>query len=170
LIRKTLTVLAMLIAVPTAFLFASDSDSWFDMENCAFCKNFIKDPGLLKNMTWENYNISNGIVSLTTVSDDYKDSYKAAMVQMGEVEKQLQTGAKLQTCNMCREMGDIYIKGAKCDYVETKHGMVSIMTASDPVLVTRLQAWSKRNTEELAIWEQAEKEKAMSKSSTNTKN
>ena len=49
----------------TAILFASvallqgvgnagpGETAWFDMEGCAFCKNLVKDPALMKNMMWE---------------------------------------------------------------------------------------------------------------------
>jgi len=156
--RKTSLLAVLFIMAFSAVSFAgSGTSSWFDMETCAFCKNMTKNPELLKNMTWEHYNIANGIISVTTVNTGYMDAYKEAMGGMGEVEKLMQKGEKVHTCQMCAELGDMFTKGAKWEMVETKSGMIGITTATDPALVTRLQAWSKRTTDEMVMMEEASK-------------
>ncbi len=48
---------------------------WFDLENCAMCTGMMAEKGLMENMTWEQHNISNGILSVATVTPEYKEAF-----------------------------------------------------------------------------------------------
>jgi len=123
--------------------------AWFDT-NCDMCKNMYGAEGLMANMSWEQYELSNGIVSVTTVDPKYMDTYRTAHAKMGESVKRMQAGEQLALCGSCTYMGMCMMKGAAQDYVETKTGDIWIVTASSPELVAELQTWAKRNEEEKA--------------------
>jgi hypothetical protein len=124
---------------------------WFDMENCTFCKHMGANPEMMKAISWEQHAISDGIVCVTTVPDKFLPDYRkahAAMVAAGEQMEQ--GGAMPMMCGSCMALGSCFMKGPKQEYVETKHGDVWIMTSDAAELAAELQAWAKRNQEELA--------------------
>lgn len=123
--------------------------SWFDMEHCEMCKPLAEEPGLLEHVVWEQHNISNGIVSVTTVEKDYLDAYRNAHAKMGHVVERLQKGEKVGMCGMCTALGAAMMKGAKQEVVETTYGDVMILTSDKPDVVAELQEWAKRNREEM---------------------
>lgn len=128
-------------------------EPWFDMEHCSFCKNLTTDPELLHHMTWEQYNLSNGIVSITTVDQAYADSFAKAQAAMAAVAHELQQGKQLPLCHSCMAMGMIMMKGPKSERIETKNGEVWIMTSDDPAVVKQMQDWAAHNMAELAKME-----------------
>ena len=65
---------------------------WFDVKNCDFCKQFGKDPELLKNMIWEYHDISNGLMIITAVKPELKASYLAAQEGMEKVAQDMAQG------------------------------------------------------------------------------
>lgn len=149
--RKVL-LLSMVALVVAGFAVAGDAP-WFDMEKCAFCKNMFKSPNLMANMTWEQYPISNGIVSIATVNEKYLDAYRTAHAEMMKVAAKLEKGEKLDMCGSCNAFGAFMAQGAKQDYVQTSTGDVWIVTSAKPELVTQIQGWAKRNTDEMAKME-----------------
>jgi hypothetical protein len=154
---KGLAKTAVLVAaLAVAGLALAGGDTWFDMENCAFCKNLSEDPELLNHMTWEQYSISNGVISVTTVEEAYASSYKKANENMAEVSKRMQKGEQLPTCNSCSTAGMFMMKGVKSESVPTKHGDIWIMTSDDPAVVEEMQKWTMKNMEELKKLEASE--------------
>jgi hypothetical protein len=143
-----LWVFGALAILASASLLAGEAP-WFDMANCEMCKPLADEPNLLMNMSWEQHNISNGIVSVTTVKEDYMGAYRKAQVRMEEVSKRLQKGEKVALCGGCTAVGQIMMKGVHSEAVPTSHGEVWILTSADPQVVTELQAWGARNTEEM---------------------
>jgi hypothetical protein len=131
-------------------------DAWFDMENCGFCKSLLEDPELLHHMTWEQYSISNGIISVTTVEKDYMDSFKKAHTKMAGVAEQLQQGNQIPMCNSCMAIGQIMMKGPHSEQVATNSGEIWLMTSEDPAVVEEMQQWAKKNMAELAKMEKTE--------------
>jgi hypothetical protein len=153
-----------IISIPLALMvvfivgsFAAD-EPWFDMPNCGFCKHLLTEPGLLENMTWEHHNISNGLVTITTVNDEYKDAYKKANLAMEETAKKMEKGESVRMCGSCMEYGNLMMAGVKIEHFETMHGHVTIMTSDKPELVAKIQAWGTRNTDEMKKMEQMGKE------------
>ncbi|MBD3219056.1 MAG: hypothetical protein GF310_12345 [candidate division Zixibacteria bacterium] len=123
---------------------------WFDMENCAMCKNLVAEPGLLENSDWENHKIDNGAVIVTTVDEEYLPAMKKASKQMQEVAEKLMAGEKHYLCGMCSAYGELYMSGAKVQSVETNHGFVEIFTSDDPATVEKIHAFADKNNEEMA--------------------
>jgi hypothetical protein len=62
----------------------------------------------------------------------------------------MQKGEKLEMCGSCVALGSCMMKGPNQEYVETMHGDVWILTSDNAELVAELQAWAKRNTEEMS--------------------
>jgi hypothetical protein len=147
-LSKSFALLAVLALLVSALAFAGDVE-WFDMETCEVCKSLTHQEGLMENMTWEQYDISNGIVSVTTVQGDYLDKYRTAQKDMGMVLGRLQKGEQVGLCGGCTALGMIMMKGVKSEEVQTSHGEVWLMTSDDAEVVAALQKWAARNTEEM---------------------
>jgi hypothetical protein len=138
--------------------------AWFDMQGCAFCKNLAKDPNLLKNMTWEHYDISNGVVTITTVKPEFKKSYNEAWTAMMDLGQKLQTGeltpAQVPMCGHCQAYGKLIMMGAKTEAVRGSQADVEIMTSDNPEVVKEIKAWAQRDRDEMTKMQQVEKTKA----------
>jgi TusA-related sulfurtransferase len=122
---------------------------WLDLENCAMCKPLMAEEGLMQNMSFAQYNISDGFVAVTNVEADYLEAYRKAHEGMNATVAKLQSGEMLELCGSCMALGACMMKGAKQDYVETPTGDLWVVTATDPELVTELHNWVKRNKEEM---------------------
>lgn len=158
---RRLTVLSLVALVAAGVAFAGEL-GWFDMQNCDMCKNLSKNPEVLNAITWEQANISNGIVCVTTVPDKYIEAYRAAHESMGETSKRLQSGEQLHLCGSCTALGACLMKGPHQEYAETSTGDVWILTSDKPEVVQELQAWAQRNKDEMAKMMKMEKEKKKS--------
>ena len=144
--RIMLLSLAILVVAGIA---AAEDKPWFDM-NCSMCTNLYSVEGLMENMSWEQLDISNGVLSVTMVKKDYLPAYRKAHMGMQETGMKLQKGEMLPVCGSCTALAACMMKGVNQEYVETKHGDVWIVTADNDELVAELQAWATRNREELA--------------------
>lgn len=142
--RLTVVIVAVLAVAGTAI-----AGEWFDMENCAMCKNM--SPELMKSMSWEQVDISNGIVCITNVNKGQIDAYRKAHESMVETGMRLQKGEQLKVCGSCTALGMCLMKGPHQEYAETSTGDVWILTSDKPEVVTELQAWAKRNRDEMAM-------------------
>jgi hypothetical protein len=134
---------------------------WFDMENCAFCKHLLKDPKLLENMTWEYHDVSNGLLSITTVNPECQKSYQEAMGAMMDLGAKLDKGEvdikDLKMCGSCQHWGMLEEMGAKFEHVQGKGADIMLMTSDKPEVVKKIQEYGQRNREELAKMEEAKK-------------
>ncbi|MFH2049110.1 MAG: hypothetical protein ABIJ12_06660 [bacterium] len=173
---KKLVLLAMAMLLCFAFVsFAGDDEGqvgqdmamadapWFDMPNCDFCKNLIKDENLLKNMTWENHEIHNGFVSITTVKPEFKAAYMEAMGAMMQLGNDMETGKvkpeEVKMCNYCKNYGMLMEAGAKFDYVMGDAAIVTVVTSDNPETLEKIKKFNERSIMEMAKWEEAEKAK-----------
>jgi len=151
----------VLIALGALFLITAISNAeepaWFDMENCAFCKHLIENPDLLDNMTWEQYNISDGIVEVTMVKDEYKEAYHKAIKGIEQTAQEMAAGKQgLKMCGHCRYYGMMMMAGAKMETVEASVGDITLITSEDPETVKMIQEYAKKNKEEMAKMEASE--------------
>ena len=144
---RNITALA-LIGLLVAGVGVAGETAWLDWQNCDMCSNM--DPALFDHMTWEQYDISDGVVSLTIVEQDYIGSYRTASMKMMEVGKEMQSGKQVKLCGSCTELGMCMAKGAVPEFVPTSSGSVMIITASDPKVVAEIKAWSQKNKDEMA--------------------
>jgi hypothetical protein len=154
----TLVVFTAILIVFFSMLWAGDERPWFDLENCEFCKHLMKDPELLNNSDWEHHKIDNGLVTVTTVRDEYMPSFLEAMEHMQETADRLMKGEQVYMCGMCEAMGALMMKGVKWDMVQTNHGSIDIMTSDDPELVKEIHAFADKTEAEMAkmmqMWEE----------------
>ena len=148
--KQKLTVVCLaVIFIITAVAVNAGDVAWFDLTNCAMCKSMSETEGLLDHMTWEQYDISNGVVGITSVTDDFKEAYKSCNAAMEAAGEKLMAGEKLPLCGSCMAFTALMAKGAKVENVETMHGHVSIITGGNDELVAEIKAWSAKNNEEM---------------------
>jgi hypothetical protein len=158
-VMKRLHQIALLFAasalIVSGLAFAGD-DAWFDMENCTMCKNLTKDPELIHHMTWQQLNISNGVIAITEVDAEYADSYASCSAGMAKVGEQAMQGKQMPLCNSCMAFGGLMMKGLESERVETMNGEIWLMTSDDPAVVKDLQKWAEKNMAEVAKMHPAE--------------
>lgn len=142
-------VLLSVVVLLFAGVAVSGELGWID-KNCDMCKNLTSTPGLFDSVKWEQHDISNGIVSMTTVNADFLKAYRTAHEGMVKTAERLMAGEKLHLCGSCTALGNCIMKGTHQEYVQTSNGDVTIFTSDKPELVGELQAWAKRNAEEQA--------------------
>jgi hypothetical protein len=151
---KGLQKTALLVAAGTlcvwGLAFAGEG-AWFDMEGCSFCKYLIEDPELLDHMTWEQHSISNGIISVTMVEEEYAESFATCSAKMAKAGEEAMQGKQMPMCNSCAAFGKIMMQGPpKSEKVEMTNGEIWIMTSEDAEVVAQMQKWAKKNMAELS--------------------
>jgi len=154
-VKSAIVLMAMAFII--AGIASGQEKPWFDMHNCDLCKPFMEDPNLMPNMEMEDYEISNGIVTVTNVKEELLPSYRAAHGKMMANLDRIAKGDTLQLCGLCTAIGGLMERGAKYEYIETKHGDLSIMTAQDSVLIADVKAIVAKNKEEMMKMEAMKK-------------
>ena len=154
-VAPTLLIVFLVVA-----LIAADEKPWFDMENCGYCCVLMKNPELLPNTDWEHHKISNGVMSVTTVKEAYKKDWDEAMAAMIAIGKKAEAGEPVNMCGMCEAMGNLIVKGARMESVDTRHGNVLLLISNDPAVVADIHAWADKTNAEHAKIEAAQKEKS----------
>lgn len=153
--RRTVVLFCLMALVFAVAVNAGDEAPWFDMQNCAFCKHLMEPPEMMQSLGWEHHNISNGIISISTIPEEYSEAYDKAMGMMKETGEKAAEGVEMHTCGMCGSLGALFAKGAKYETVKTDNGYVALTTSDDPEVVAEIQAWGKKTNEELAKMESA---------------
>ena len=156
---KTILILALVaFAVPAL---AGDphqhamktKSGWFDMENCGFCKNMVKNPGLLEHIQWENHVIANGSLSITVVDPAYAGAYAEAMGAMQALGQSLHSGAvdpaTVKMCGHCAAFGELLMAGAHMEEVDGEAADVTLFTSTDPQIVARIHEFANRTNQEI---------------------
>ncbi len=137
---------------------AAQDKPWFDMENCAFCKNLLAEEGLMDHITkWEHHNVHNGSLSITVVDKEHLEAYKRAMHNMELVAEKLKQGEKLQMCGMCEAYGQVMQMGSKWEDVESDNIFVSLWYSGDPDVVARIHAVTNTTNDEMKKMQEAMK-------------
>ncbi len=135
-------------ALVVAGVAVAGGQAWFD-HDCAMCESLMSDEALMNNMNWEQYDLSNGLVAVTTVTPDYLAAYRTAHSNMNATAERLMKGEEMELCGSCTAMGKCMMMGAKQEYVETSTGDVWIVTSDNPEVVADLHKWVARNQEEM---------------------
>jgi len=149
--RKVVVGLALAALVAMAAVAgAGEKSAWMDMENCGMCSPLAAHPELMQNLTWEHHNLSNGIVSVTTVAPDYVKEYRAVSMEMQKAGQKMMQGEKVALCGMCTNLSGVMMKGAMPEYVKTEQGAVMVITSADAEVVAALQKWAKKTNAEMA--------------------
>ncbi len=147
--RISITITAIAIAMVSSLVMAGDV-AWFNPSKCAMCMSYAKVPGLMEATNCEELNISNGIVCVTNVDAAHLKAYRDAHSQMMDAVARVEKGEPVDMCGSCTALSEIMKKGVKQDYAQTKQGDVWIVTSDSPAVSAELQAWAKRNNEEMA--------------------
>ncbi len=142
-------VLALAVGVSVAGDYSKTTElAWFDMQNCGMCKSMPME--LYPSMTWEQHPISNGVVSVTTVTEKALPAYRIAHANMMATSEKLMSGEEMTLCGSCTAFGACLTKGASYEYVETKNGDLMIITSADEKIVAELKTWAAKNKKEMA--------------------
>jgi hypothetical protein len=168
--RNTFSALLGLMLVLTVAVSASGQEEkavtgpqWFDLENCAFCKQLSAHEGLMDHVTWEYHDVANGMMNITTVHPDYKEAYLKAQHDMQVISSDLAAGKRTMAdtpmCGHCLAYGMLMMSGVKMEYVDGKTAGVLLMTSDNPETVKKIKEFAERNRTELATM-QAAKEAA----------
>lgn len=156
--RRILYLSAVAVLLVSITLFAADEKPWFDMKNCDFCVHLTKDPHLLDNMCWNHYDISNGVMNVTTVKPEFKESYlkaQKAMEELGDAMMKGKTDVKM--CGSCEFYGKLIQMGAKFEMVETDASYILLITSDNPKTIEAIKEYGKRNRDEMAKMKTKEK-------------
>lgn len=149
-LNRLLVIIAAIMLVCSAVAFAQEKP-WFDMQNCSFCKNLLTDPKLLENMTWDQYDISNGMISVTTVTPEFMESYKKVMDEIEKVSQELSKGrTDLPMCGSCEYYGKMMFAGVKFETIPTKVGEITLVTSDKPEGIDMIRKYAQRSREEMA--------------------
>jgi hypothetical protein len=161
---KLIVVLALVaLAVPAASTPALAGDphqhamktksGWFDMENCAFCQNMVKNPDLLEHLVWENHVIANGSLSITIVEPAYAAAYAEAMGAMMALGQKMHSGeldpTKVKMCGHCKAYGELMMAGANVQEVDGEAADVTLITSSDPQIIANIHEFTNRTNQEM---------------------
>jgi hypothetical protein len=145
---RRILIISLVALIAAGVSVAGEEGAWFDMQNCAMCKN-LTDAEVIDHISWNQYNINAGIVSIANVDAKYLDTYREAHEGMNATGQRMMAGEKLDMCGSCTALGMCFMKGAQAEYVETETGDLMIMTSDNPELVKELQHWAARNKEEM---------------------
>lgn len=153
-----IVALAVMLMSLTA---VAEEKPWFDMENCAFCKNLMTDPHLMDNITWEQYHISNGILVVTTVAPEYEESFEKAMKAMEKLGNDMMEGkvTDVVTCGHCDFYGMLMASGAKFENFKTKAGYIDLIISDNPEILAKIKEYAANNDKAMAEWEEEKKKK-----------
>ena len=154
--RTLFFVAAIAMVVAMVAVAVAQEKPWYDMKNCDFCKVW-STPEMMKNMSYEQHNISNGVLIANFFPETFRESYKKASAQMDVVSKKAAAGEKVQMCGSCEKMGSFFMRGMKMEEVYLKNGVTMLMTSNDSTLVADMHIWAQRNADEEKKMKAAEK-------------
>lgn len=150
------------VALICTAIWAGDEKPWFDLETCAYCKNFNLGNGnyIVDHMKGHYHTMPKGFLAIMTIEEDYKDEFAKASEAMTKVgEDVAKTGVVPQVCGHCATFGELLMAGAASQEFNSDVAMAYMMTSDNPELVTKLHAFAEKNNEEMAKWD-AERAKA----------
>lgn len=152
----TVTVI-VLLAGAFATVPAEDDKPWFDMENCAFCKQITAQEGLADHMHHEYHHIKDGYLQVTKIDEGYREAYVKAQHAMQEVAEEMgKTGEFPYMCQHCSMYGQFMMAGVKTEHVESGCGDIFLMTSGDPEMVPKLHDFADRSREGMASHDASE--------------
>ncbi|MBC8423172.1 hypothetical protein H8E07_03525 [bacterium] len=155
---KILNTTVLLLALTAAAALAAPGGDWFDLENCAMCKNLTADQELFDSMVWTNHLFANGVVEITTVPAAYEERFQALMAKMEAMGAEMQSGKQMYMCGMCQSYGGLMMAGASMDYITNGEDHISVISSRDPDVVKQIRTHGQRTIDEFAKWMAAEGE------------
>ncbi len=155
--HKSLSVAVTIMVVALAALAVAQEKPWYD-EKCEFCKPWMT-PEMTKNVTWDQREISNGVMTICLFPESLREAYNKASAQMGILSQKAAAGEKIHMCGSCEAMGSFFMRGAKMEEVPTASGVVQLLTASDSTMIAEIHKWAKRDAEEMKKMTEAARKK-----------
>jgi hypothetical protein len=160
---KKAAIFVLLLAAISVIAVAGEKEgevAWFDMENCEFCVNFTETPDLMEHMTWELYDISDGIVSIGTVEVEYRPHYEKAAAAMAALGEAMENGERnpleVKMCGHCMAYGSLMMAGANAEQVTGVAANIEIITSDNPETVKMIQEYGEKSRVALAAMDAGE--------------
>jgi len=145
--RKLILTLAATVALTSTL---TAEEPWFDLEKCAYCKEFAKQPGLVEHMKTEYHNTKNGIISVTYVDKAYQPAMEKAHAGIGQVVADKTSGKPVVACKHCSAIGDFYQMGLMPESIKSEKCTIVIYSSPDAAVVTKLQDFGRKTNEAIA--------------------
>ena len=159
---KKLVVLVLLLAAISVIAVAVEEEgevAWFDMKNCEFCVHMTEPPDMMEHMTWELHDISNGVISIGTVEEDYKGHLEKASVAMMALGKAMETGERnpmeVKMCGHCQAYGGLMMAGANIERVNGDAANIEIITSDDPKTLALIKDYAEKTRVAMVEFEAA---------------
>ena len=151
--RLTIGSMLLLLAPTILAAPAYPETHWYDLENCAYCRNLTRDQQLLDHVTWENHLISNGALTVTVVDPAFEESYHQAQAAMAELSRKVKSGeidpTSMKVCGRCETYGRLVDSGVTTETVVGEQAEITLVTADSPELVARIHEFVQRNIAEM---------------------
>ncbi len=142
-----LSVLAVLVFV-AGVVGAEEESAWFDLDNCAFCKQMSNEEGLIESMSWETHLIENGALTIIVVPESKVEAFERAEKHMHEMGAKIEGGEKMHLCGFCQSYGMLMMSGAKVEKVDGDAARVTLMTSADSEVVKKIQTHAQKTIDE----------------------
>lgn len=104
----------------------------------------------MEHLTYENFVIGTGTMSVTTVDPGFEGAYAKAMEAMHAVGEEMTAGKQMPLCGSCQDMMRLVKAGAKMENVDAKGAHILLLTSTDPEVIKELQAHGRRSIDEMA--------------------
>lgn len=145
--RRSILVLLVCLLAIGAVVIAADTEPWFDMEKCEFCKQIVAQPGLMEHMNNEYHMLHNGLLSITHIDKEFQPAFAKAQEGMGAVAKEMQAGKQVTTCRHCSTLGSLYMAGVMPDAIKTGDNIIVVYTSNDTTMVKKIQEFGKNSAD-----------------------
>lgn len=130
---------------------ATTLKDWFDYHNCDFCKQWAAQPGLIAHARDEYRPISDGILWITYVENDFRDEFAKMQAAEDQVSRDLADGESVRLCQFCSRISDFSDHGVRIEMVAGSDAFVTIFTSTDTALVRSLHEFGAQAVAEEAI-------------------
>lgn len=118
--------------------------AWFDMENCAICKNLASMKHDMHKLEWESHMLEDGMISVVKVPADMKEAMDKADAGVQATVARLEQGEQLEMCGYCQSYGKLMAMGANFKDIKTMGVNINVVTSSDPDVVKEIHAMAKQ--------------------------
>lgn len=145
--NRRVILLSICLVLIGVVAMATDPEPWFDLQNCAFCKEIAAQPGLAEQFNHEYHMLHNGMMSITHVGNDFKDAFAKAQQGMQGVIKDMQAGKEVKMCRHCSTLGSLYQMGVMPDQITRGEDIIVVYTSSDTATVRKIQEFGKNSAD-----------------------
>jgi cytochrome c553 len=141
-------LIAILATSASAQVHSGSEIPWFDMKQCAFCKNMAPLESRMAEISCDTHKVDNGMIMVSFVPEDLKDDMEQSHEKMMETAKQLESGKQLAMCGFCHQIGMLMSQGVKMQRLAGDHGEITLFTSEDPEMVKKIHEFADRTIRE----------------------